>query len=92
MKSIYYLLIFLVFLFAFMLISIFLDSQAPEPIDFSDRFDRLARGIANSTLDLCFRWGGQWLTDGNTLITRDFEIPLENGLFAKGQAIMCVKQ
>lgn len=56
------------------------------------RFDRVEAGITNSTIDVCFQWGGQWLTDQNKLITRDFEIPLEDGLFAKGQAIMCIKQ
>lgn len=69
--------------------------ETPEPIqqvDYSDRFDRLERGIENSTRDICFQWGGQWLTDGNNLATQDFDIPLQDGLFARGQAIMCIKQ
>lgn len=70
-------------------------NQTVEPIqqiDYSNRFDRLELGIQNSTRDICFQWGGQWLTDGNNLATQDFDIPLENGLFAKGQAILCIKQ
>lgn len=63
-----------------------------EVTDYSDRFDRIEAGIINSTVDFCFRWGGQWLSDQNGISVSDFEIPVGNGLFSKGQAIFCVKQ
>ncbi len=63
-----------------------------EPIDYSNRFDRLEAGIRNSTLDICFQWGGQWITDQNNLAEQDFDIPLSDGGLLKGKAILCVKQ
>ncbi len=95
MKLINYLGLLVAFLFGVGVVGMFIQPEIPEPVqqmDYSDRFDRLEEGIKNSAIDVCFQWGGQWLIDGNSLITRDFEIPLEDGLLAKGQAIMCVKQ
>jgi len=73
--------------------------ETPEPVDYSERFDRISErfdrieaGITNSTIDLCFQWGGQWITDQNNLVTQDFQIPLQDGSLVKGQAILCVKQ
>ncbi len=71
------------------------NQEIPEPvqqIDYSDRFDRIEAGITNSAIDICFQWGGQWITDQNNLVTQEFDIPLQDGSFAKGQAILCVKQ
>ena len=69
--------------------------QVSEPIvqvDYSDRFNRLDVAMINHTLDICFQWGGQWITDQNNLVIQDFDIPLQDGLFTKGQVIMCVRQ
>ncbi len=63
-----------------------------QQIDYSDRFDRLDTAMINHTVDICFQWGGQWITDQNNLVIQDFDIPLQDGLFAKGQVIMCVRQ
>lgn len=73
--------------------------ESVQQVDYSERFDniesrfdRVETGIQNSVRDICFQWGGQWVADQNNLVTQDFDIPLDNGLFAKGQAIMCVRQ
>lgn len=63
-----------------------------EPIDYKDRFDRLELGIRNYAVDICFQWGGQWITDQNNLLEQDFDIPLADGSFRKGKVILCVKQ
>ena len=71
------------------------DQEVPEPIqqiDYSNRFDRLDTSMINHTVDICFQWGGQWITDQNNLLEQDFDIPLDNGLFRKGQVIMCIRQ
>jgi hypothetical protein len=54
-------------------------------VDFNvmhDRFDRLEAGIQNSTRDICFQWGGQWLTDENGVVIRELD---------NVQAILCIK-
>ncbi len=63
-----------------------------QQIDYSGRFDRLEAGIRNYAIDICFQWGGQFIIDQNKLFEQDFDIPLANGNFQKGKAIICVKQ
>ncbi len=83
----------------FLALLVFFFHEPDQPIDFSiinekldKRFDRLETGIINSALDVCFQWGGQWITDQNNFLEQDFQITLENGSIVKGQSIFCVKQ
>jgi len=57
----------------------------------NERFDRVETGIRNSAQDICFQWGGKWLTDQNSFVTQEFEIPLPNGSFSRVDAILCIK-
>ena len=73
------------------------DEQILEPVqfqqvDYSDRFDRIEAGILNSTVDICFQWGGQWITDQNNLLMQDFDIQQDDNSSASGEAIFCVRQ
>ena len=46
--------------------------------DYSANFDRLEVGLRNATVDICFRAGGQWITDENALrwidLTEEVEV------------------
>lgn len=61
------------------------------PIDYSDRFDRLEVGLQNSSLDICFQSGGQWVADSNGLIWNEVEIGVGNDLFSKKQGALCIR-
>lgn len=75
-----------------------LSEEEPVSIDYSDRFDELESdhnafkiGIRNSSIDVCFQSGGQWLTDGNGLVWREIDFPVGLELFAKKQAALCIR-
>lgn len=43
-------------------------------VDFNvmhDRFDRLEIGIQNTSTDICFMHGGQWMVDENALVWQE---------------------
>ncbi len=83
----------------FVFVSVFVDlldfifpQEEKIEIDYSSRFDRLELGIQNSAVDVCSRWGGKWVIDGNELQEIELDLPARDGLFVKGLAALCVKK
>ncbi len=66
---------------------------APDLSPLYERFDRLERGIINSTVDICFANNGFYLTDTNgAFLNNTIEIPIDQnkGIYKKYNTIICV--
>lgn len=61
------------------------NDQPIEPIDYSDKFERLETGIRNSAIDVCFSNGGQWLNKDNDLLWIDLYEGIEVSLCARAK-------